>query len=456
MQKYQAFHKTGYNLTEGSIFKSIWLLALPMMTGNILQTLFNVVDMIFVGKLGAPAIAAVSMSGIIMMLIITVAIGLSIGTMAMVARFTGANDIEQANNVAMQSLILGGIIFIFLAIFGTLFAEPLLKLIGANPEVVKLGVTYLKIMFIGSITMLLLFLISAILRGAGDAVTPMKILIFSTILNIIVDPLLIFGIWIFPRLGVRGAAYATVFARGMGMVIGLWILFRGYSRIHVNLMKVKLDFNLMWRIIKIAIPGSIRPALRNISGLIVMSIVALYGTYAIAAYGICIRVNMIVMMPGFGLGAAAATLVGQNLGAKKPKRAERSAWITLGFYELIMVVVGALFFIFAQTLIKIFNTNPEVVRMGMTFLRIVVLSYIFLASSIILQNAMCGAGDAVPPAFITGITHLGVRVLLALMLTKTLGLKTMGVWLAIAISTTIEGILTAGWFGIGKWKYKKV
>lgn len=451
---HQTLNKPTYELTKGSISKSIWILALPMIVSNVLQTLFNVVDMIFVGKLGTSAIAAVSMSGIIMMLIITVTIGLSIGTTAMVARFTGAGEMKQANNIAMQALILGGIIYIFLAIVGILFTEPLLKLLGAEPKVVELGTAYLKIMFAGSITILLLFLVSAILRGAGDALTPMKILVFSTLLNIILDPLLIFGIGIFPRLEVRGAAYATVLARGIGMVIGLWILFQGHSRVHLNLRKVKLDPNVMWRIIKIAIPGFLRPALRNISGLIVMSIVALYGTYAIAAFGICIRINMIAMMPGFGLGMAAATLVGQNLGAQQPERAGRSAWMVLGFYEIIMLVAGTLFFIFAKELIQIFNTNTEVVRMGMTFIRIVTLSYVFLASSIILGSAMSGAGDTVSPAVITGIAQLGIRVFLALLLTKICFLDTLGIWLAITISIVAEGILTATWFGVGKWKSK--
>ncbi len=449
-------YKPKRKLTEGSIPKSVWALALPMMIGNILQTLFNVVDMIFVGKLGAEAIAAVSMSGIIMMLIITAAIGLSVGTTAMVARFTGAKNIEQANNVAMQSLILGGVIFVLLAIFGTIFAESLLRLIGARQEVLKLSVGYIRIIFVGSITMLVLFQGSAILRGAGDAVTPMKILILSTVLNLILDPLLIFGIWIFPRLEVRGAAYATVFARGVGMLIVLWVLVRGYSNIHINLKKIKLDFKIMWRIIKIAVPGFIRPMFRSVSSLIVMGIVALYGTYAVAAYGICIRINMIVMKPGFGLGLATATLVGQNLGAGKPERAEKSAWIALVFYDLIMVIVGSLFFIFAPGLIKIFNTNPEVVRMGVSFLHIVTLSYIFLAPSIILGNAMNGAGDTVSPAFITGIAQLGVRIALALIFTKICGLDTIGIWLAVAISIVVEGIVMVGWFSMGKWKHKIV
>lgn len=447
---------TKHKLTEGSITKSVWALALPMMIGNILQTLFNVVDMIFVGKLGAEAIAAVSMSGIIMMLIITAAIGLSVGTTAMVARFIGANDTEQANNVAMQSLILGGVIFVLLAVFGTIFAEPLLRLIGAKQEVLKLSVTYLRIIFVGSITMLVLFQGGAILRGAGDAVTPMKILILSTVLNLILDPLLIFGIWIFPRLEVSGAAYATVLARGVGMLIVLWVLVRGHSNIHINLKKIKVDFNIMWRIIKIAVPGFIRPMFRSVSGLILMSIVALYGTYAVAAYGICIRINMIVMMPGFGLGLATATLVGQNLGAGKPGRAEKSAWTAFGFYELIMVVVGSLFFIFAQGLMKIFNTNPEVVRMGVSFIHIVTLSYIFLAPSIVLGKAMDGAGDTISPAFITGIAQLGVRITLALIFTKICGLDTIGIWLAIAISIVVEGIVMVGWFSMGKWKHKIV
>lgn len=453
---YRFFNKRNRDLTSGNISKNIWVLAWPMMMGNILQTAFNVVDMIFVGKLGAEAIAAVSLSGMILMLIITLIIGIGIGTTALVARFIGAKEYAKANEVALQSILFGGISSLILAVIGFYYSEPLLELFGAEALVIKLGTDYLSIMFLGSFTMFLLFLGTAILRGAGDAMTPMLILMLSAFINIVADPLLIFGLGPFPRLEIKGAAIATVIARGIGMLIILFILIKGYSYIKISLKNIKLKFDIIWSITRIAIPGSIQMGTRSISGLIMMSIVVLYGTYALAAYGIGLRVVMIVMMPGFGLGAATATLVGQNLGAKQPQRAEKTVWIALIFYEVIMIVIGCLFYLLAPKIIYVFNNNPEVIREGVSFLRIVTLSYVFLAMGIVLHQSLHGAGDTVPPMIITAISLLGVRVPLAFFLPKFFPLNTQGIWLAIALSTVLEGSVVAFWFKAGRWKRKKI
>jgi putative MATE family efflux protein len=278
----------------------------------------------------------------------------------------------------------------------------------------------------------------------------------SALINIVADPLLIFGLGPFPRLEIKGAAIATVIARGIGMFIILFILIKGYSYIKISLKNIKLKFDIIWRITKIAIPGSIQMGIRSVSGLIMMSIVVVYGTCALAAYGIGLRIVMIVMMPGFGLGAATATLVGQNLGAKQPQRAEKTAWIALIFYEVIMIVVGFLFYIFAAKIIYVFNNNPEVIREGVSFLRIVTLSYVFLAMGIVLHQSLHGAGDTVPPMIITAISLLGVRIPLALFLPKFFPLNTQGIWLAYALSTVLEGSVVAFWFKAGRWKRKKI
>jgi len=402
---YRFFNKRNRDLTSGNISKNIWLLAWPMMMGNILQTAFNVVDMIFVGKLGAEAIAAVSLSGMILMLIITLIIGIGIGTTALVARFIGAKEYSKANEVALQSILFGGISSLILAVIGFYYSEPLLELFGAEALVIKLGTDYLSIMFLGSFTMFLLFLGAAILRGAGDAMTPMLILMLSAFINIVADPLLIFGLGPFPRLEIKGAAIATVIARGIGMLIILFILIKGYSYIKINLRNIKLKFDIIWRITRIAIPGSIQMGTRSISGLIMMSIVVLYGTYALAAYGIGLRVVMIVLAP---------------------------------------------------KIIYVFNNNPEVIREGVSFLRIVTLSYVFLAMGIVLHQSLHGAGDTIPPMIITGISLLGVRIPLAFFLPKFFALNTQGIWLAIALSTVLEGSVVAFWFKAGRWKRKKI
>jgi putative MATE family efflux protein len=450
------FNRQNRNLTTGNIYKNIWILAFPMMIGNVLQTVFNVVDMIFVGKLGPDSIAAVALCGMILMLIITLLIGIGVGTTAIIARHIGAKEYVKANEVALQSILLGTFIALFLTVAGYFLSETLMKLFGAEASVVQLGTVYLRITFLGSITLFILFGGAAILRGAGDARTPMFILILSAVINIIADPLLIFGIGPFPRLEIAGAAIATVFARSVGMFITLYVLIKGYSVIQISFRNIKLKFDVIWRIIRLAVPGSLQMGFRSVSGVILMRIVALYGTYSLAALGIGLRVNMIVMMPGFGLGAATATLVGQNLGAKQPRRAEKSAWISLGIYEGIMICMGFLFYLFAPKIIAVFNTDPNVLREGISFLHIVTLSYVFLAIAIVLNQALNGAGDTLSPMVITGIAVFGVRIPLAFLLPRLFDLGTSGIWLAVALSTVLEGTVVGFWFRSGRWKRKKV
>ncbi len=444
------------NLTEGKLSKGIWALALPTMFGNLFQTAFNVADTIFVGRLGPAAIAGVSMSGIVMMIFMTLVMGVSIGTVAMVSRLTGAKDEEGTNNAAMQSLLMGGILALIFSTLGIIFAKDFFELLGAQPEVIEKGTRYIRVMFGGIITMLFMFMTGAILRGAGDARTPMIILAASAVLNIILDPLLIFGIGFFPRLGVSGAAYATVFSRGMGGLASLYILIKGYSLVHVSIRKLKLDFSMMWRIIRIAIPGSIAAGMRSVSSLILMRIIASYGTAVVAAFGVGMRIEMVIMMPGFGLAAAAATLVGQNLGANKPDRAEKSGWLATAYYILIVLVVDILLVIIAPQIIGIFSKNADVIRVGALYVRVMSVGYIFLASGIILSQALNGAGDTLSPTIISGVVLFLIQIPAALTIPKIGNLGVMGLWMSMSLSVMIYGIITASWFKVGKWKYKKV
>lgn len=444
------------DLTQGNIVRNIWTLATPMMFGNILQTAFNIVDMIWVGRLGSSAIAAVAMSGSILMIIMTMIIGIATGTAAMVSRFIGAKDNERANDVAMQSLILSAVASSLLAIVGFGLAEEMLKLLGAKPEVVLLGTGYLRILLVGGVVMFLLFLAGAILRGAGDALTPMIILGVATVVNGILDPLMIFGHGGFPRMGVNGAALATVLARGVGVVIAFCVLFRGSSHIHLRLRNLKVNFNLIWRITKIGIPSSVQMSLRSLMGVILMAIVARYGTYAVAAYGVGLRIMMLVFMPAFGLAAAAATLVGQNLGAQKEERAHYSAWAATRFTMLIMGAVGILFFLFAGNLIRVFNASPQVVEIGTRYLKITSFGYLFSALGVVLGRALNGAGDTVSPMVITFISLWCLQIPLALILPGSFRLGVSGVWWAALAASIIHGIMMAGWFQRGGWKLKVI
>ncbi len=454
MEGCQKVKRSRQELTEGSITKNVWHLALPMMVGILLQNTFNIVDMIFVGRLGPAAIAAVSMNGILLGVIWTLIMGISLGTVAMVARFIGARRFEEADNVAMQSLFMSILGSIPITLVGFFLAEPILQVLGAKEEVLAPGTSYLRIVSLGSITMFLPFITGSALRGSGDAYTPTKILGFATTLNIILDPLFIFGLGGFPRWGVAGSALATVISQGVGALILLYILFRGRSVLHLNLEKARLNLDMMWRMVKIGVFGSLQMVMWNISDLVLMRIVAIYGTFAVAAYGIGMRVVFMVMMPGFGLAQSAATLVGQNLGAKKPARAERSVWIAAGFYEIIMICSTVFFVVFAGNIVSIFNLTPDIVRIGGGYIRFISSTFFFMALSIVLSRAMNGAGDTLSPMVITAISVFVLRIPLVLFLAEVWA--TTGIWTGIAVTNVAQGLITSFWFTRGRWKYKVI
>lgn len=439
------------DLTQGSIPKNIWRLALPMMGANIFQDLFNLVDMFFVGKLGPSAIAAVAMSGILLMLGMTIGMGISIGTIAMISRFAGAGKREKVQNVAAQAIFLGLISSLVLGVVGYSFASPILSLLGASKDVLPLGVAYVKIIALGSITLFLTIALNSSLQGIGDVVTPLKILTLSTILNIGFDPLLIFGIWRFPKMGVAGSALATVIARGIGLIFLLYL-----SHPLFKLRDMRIDWAIIRRIVRIGIFGSLQMLTRNLAALVLIRIVAIYGTFALAAYGVGMRLRMAVMMPGFGLANAAAILVGQNLGANRPDRAERSGWLATGFYEIIAISAAVLFILFSKGLIKVFNTNPEVIKLGSLYLRFLAFSFFFIALSVVLGRAMGGAGETRSPMLVTALSLFGFQIPLALILARFLNLRTTGIWAAILISSIVQGIVMTLLFLRGKWKRRRV
>jgi putative MATE family efflux protein len=446
--------KSKRNLTEGSIIRNIWYLSLPTIVTSGLWDLFNIVDMIFVGKLGPTAIAAVSICGIMMGIIFTIAVGITTGSVALIARFFGAKDYETADRVVVQSLVLALTASVIIGIAGFFLAKPMLQILGAGGDVIAFGTQYFKIISIGSFTIFMTFALASALRGAGDPVTPMKALAVATAVNIVLDPLLIFGIWIFPRMGVAGSALATVIARGTGMMILIAVFFRGHSYFHIQMADLGLDIRMLWRIVRIGFFGSLQVLLRNLSMLILVKIVSQFGTNAIAAYGIGMRLRLVTMMPGFGFSQAAAVLVGQNLGAKKPGRAAQSAWITVAFYELIMIAFAALLMGFAPAIVRLFNHTPEVVAMGSQFIRIFSLALIFVGLSLVIGRSFNGAGDTLSPMAITGSALLLFQIPLVILLSRYL--NTMGIWYGIALADSVEAVLMGAWFLTGRWKHKRV
>ncbi|MDY0027965.1 MAG: MATE family efflux transporter [Candidatus Humimicrobiaceae bacterium] len=443
-----------YKLTEGSVLKNIIFLSLPMMLTLLLQDAFNLVDMYFVGNLGSSATAAVSMSGIIVGLILTAVTGLSFGTLAMISRYVGEGNIEKADNVVMQSFILGLIITLIITPLGYIFAPQMLELLGASKEVVMQGTPYLRITFGGSITIFLTVLMFSALRGAGDPISPMIILLISTILNIILDPIMIYGLFGFPRWGVAGSAAATIVARAIAMIMVLFVMMQEKSIIKLRARDFRFDFNIMKEIIRIGNPSSIELLILNLSTLFLMKIVASFGTTAVAAYGIGMRLNMAVTIPTMGFGFAAATLVGQNLGARKPDRAEKSGWICAGIGTIIMIILTIVFLIFSGNIVSVFNDEFEVVEIGTQFIKTMAPTFIFLGLGTTLGRGLNGAGDTVYPMIISIITMLALRIPLAWYMSTRAG--TAGIWKSLALTNAIYGIVITMWFKIGKWKEKEI
>jgi putative MATE family efflux protein len=444
--------KSKHDLTQGSIFKNLIHLAWPIALSNILQDSFSVVDMIFVGKLGAEAISAVDMSSNLQRLISVLSLGISMGTVVLVSQSIGAQQREQGENIAMQALILSVVCPLGIACIGFPLAEIGLRLLGAEEEVVRLGVPYLRITLLGGVMMFVSMTLGSIFRAGGDSMTPMVVMIFSTVLNIVLDPLLIFGLWKFPRLGVAGSAYASVIGRSAGVVIFLYLCFIGRSIISLKHVKRRIDLSAMGQILRLGIFSSMQGFLRHASRLGFIRVVAIYGTNAVAAYAICMRLRILVMHLGFGFANAVAPMVGQNIGAGQIDRAEKSANLAGGLATVFMAVLGSLLFLFPHFCIRVFTGQTEVITVGSVYLRYLSATFAFIAISIVFGRALNGAGDTVSPMVMTFICQLGIGLLLVILLSYLVGIK--GVWIGIALSNVVQGVLMWLWFRRGTWKTK--
>lgn len=449
----QAF---GQRLTEGSIIKNIWVIAWPLTLSHLLLATYHVVDIYFVAKLGAAAIATVVMGGTISNIIWMIMAGLGTSIRALISRLVGARQEKTAAKVAGQSLLVSLMLGVFVGLTGSIFARPILVLLGAETEVLELGVAYVRIIAIGEgLSTLLMHTCKSILEGAGDARTPMRILIFSNIVNMVLLPLLIFGWGPIPRLGVYGAAWATIIAESWGAF--LFLRFLRSTTIGPEIFRhLRADWSMIGRLIRIAFPRSLQRALEVLAAVFLVRFVAAFGTAALAAYGIGFRLDLAFKSPGWGLGTAADTLVGQSLGADKPSRAEKSAWVVAGIYVSLNGVVGLLFIFIPDTVMAFFTIDSEVIRLGVPYLQLMYWGFLFMAVGMIFERALGGAGDTVSPLVITGISLMGLRIPLAFFLPDFMGLGVWGLWLAMALSYGVWGVAMALWFKRGDWKEKKI
>ncbi|MCK4532603.1 MATE family efflux transporter [bacterium] len=448
--------KSNFHLINGNIHKSVLSIALPLVVVNTFSIALELIDAFFVGRLGPQALAAIAMASVVIFFLATFGVGLGIGTVALVSAAFGEGDFEKADKIALQSLYLGIVVSLILGVFGFFFSPWLLNFLGAKGDVLIMGSKYLKILFAGILAMFFMFLGNAVFQGAGDTKVPMKIGAITVIINIILDPLLIFGLIGFPRLGVSGAALATVISRTIGGIIMLSIFFRGKHLVQIKLDDLGLNFKIIKKILLIGFPGSIQMLLRSFSAVVLIKIVALFGTTVIAAYGIGGRIFHFFLLPGFCFGGAAATLVGQNLGAKNPHRAYKSALLSSYYYLGFLLVSGTIVFIFSSPIAALFNPEKEFVKICSLFLKYLAVGSVFLSSGVIFSRALQGAGDTISPMLITGLSLYIFQIPLAYLLSMHLGFNERGIWIAGLMGSFINGLIMAIIFLNGKWKYRKV
>jgi len=427
-----------------------------MIVTQSLNMLGPTIDMIWVGKLGAVSIAGVGVSGMAVMLANSLMMGLNTGMRAMIARFVGAGDIEGANHVARQAFIISGIFSIIIAAIGVFFAEPKLVLFGLEADVVVEGAAYMRIMFIGAVAMSFRVMTEGIMQASGDTVTPMRIAIGFRLLHVVLVPFLIFGWWVFPRLGVSGAALTNVISQVVGLAVGLWFLFTARTRLRLTLKNFSLDPNIIWRIVKIGIPASITGMERTFTNLALMWIIVPFGTIAVAAHTVHQRIEAILVMPNLAIGMAAGILAGQNLGAGQPERATRTGWQAVGITETIMLIGSVAILLWAESMIRVFSSEAGVMEIGSDFLRISIAGFLTLGLVLALMQCITGVGDTIPPLLISLIGMWVVQLPLAFFLSKFTGIGVYGVRWSIVIGITTRAIAYTVYFLLGRWKRKKI
>ncbi len=447
---------TEQDFTEGKLGRAILLLSIPMVLEMSMESIFAVVDIFFVSRLGADAVATVGITESLITIIYAIGIGLSMGTTALVSRRIGEKDKEGASISAVQAILVAFLVSIPISLLGIFFSKDLLQLMGAEATIVENLYGYTTIMIGGNVVIMLLFVINAVFRGAGDAAISMRVLWLANGLNIILDPLLIFGIGFFPELGVKGAAVATVTGRGIGVIYQFYLLGSGKHRIHISRDQIQLQWNVMKNLIRVSLGGIGQFIIATSSWIGLVRILAEFGSITVAGYTIAIRIFIFSILPSWGMSNAAATLVGQNLGAGKPERAEQSVWATAFVNMAFLAVVGITFYFAADFLVSLFSSDPEIIRIGGQCLRILCYGYLAYAFGMIVIQAFNGAGDTMTPTAINFICFWMVEIPLAYFLALELGFKQDGVFYAIVVSETLLAILGYVVFRRGKWKKKEV
>ena len=451
-----AIRGTGADYTKIPMRRAVFLLAVPMVLELVLESTFAVVDIYFVGKLGSSAVATVGLTETILFLLYAIGIGLAMAVTAVVARRIGEGKREEAAVSAVQAIWIALLASLPFAIAGIIFAQDLLRLMGADAWTLTHGYPYMQWALGGNAVILLLFTINAIFRGAGDAAAAMRVLWVANALNIVLDPILIFGFGPIPGLGIEGAAIATTIGRGAGVLMQLWILFRGGEHLRVLRSQLAWHGAVLWSIVRTSFGGVGQMIVAMTSWIFLMRILADIGSEAVAGATIAIRIMMFTMMPAWGMSNAAATLVGQNLGAQQPTRAEASVW-RIGAYNMVyLLAVSVAYFALPHELMSIFTADPTVIAIGAEWLRILSYSLFVYGWWMVSVQAFNGAGDTATPTWINVVFFWLIQIPLSWLLATGLDWQHSGVFWGVFVSETSVGLFTLWLFTRGKWKTAQV
>ncbi len=452
----EALAGSNQDYTEGSLSRGIALLAIPTMLEMAMESTFGVVDAFWVARLGADSLAAVGLTEGPVALVFSIALGLSMAATATVARRIGEKDPEAAATAAGQAIVCGAAVGIATGLAGVFLAARLLGLMGAPASVIHTGSGYARIVLGGNVAIVMLFLINGVFRGSGDAAAAMRTLWLANLINMALDPCFIYGFAFFPRLGVTGAAVATTIGRSIGVIYQLAVLFRGKSRVRLALLNLRPDWPVMGRLLRVGSTAMLQYFISTASWVSLARINALFGSAAIAGYTLALRIILFALMPSWGIVSAAATLVGQNLGARRPERSERAVWVA-GVYNMsFLAAVAVCFFTAARPLVGLFTTDAAVAPVAVACLRYLSLGYPFYAWGMIMEQAFNGAGDTATPTWMNFFCYWLLQIPLAWLLAEWAGLGPRGVYLAICIAESVLALVGIACFRRGTWKLAKV